>query len=100
MASIRLFFGAMVVTGIFRIFSTVGPTMGAQTRAFAPSLSAFTAEIIASSIEVAEYSLIVTSLPPIFFFVSTMLSSTDLAAITAINSPLSDSLISRIVFTI
>jgi hypothetical protein len=51
---------------MLRIFSTVGPTIGAQTRAFAPSLSAFTAEIIASSIDVAEYSLMVTSLPPIF----------------------------------
>src|SRR5690606_13344307 len=95
-----LLFGIIVVTGMFRIFSTVGLTMGAQTRAFAPSLSALTAAIMASSIEVAEYSLIVTSRPAIFFFVSTMLSSTDLAAITAMNSPLSDSLMSRMVFTI
>ena len=47
------------VTGIRNIFSTVVLTIGAQTSAFAPSLSAFTAAIIASSIEVAEYSLIV-----------------------------------------
>ena len=100
MASIRLFLGMMVATGMLRIFSTVGLTMGAQTSAFAPSRSALTAAMIASSMEVAEYSLIVRSFPSIFLFVSLMLSRTGLAAIIAMNSPSEGCSILRIVFTI
>ena len=51
----------MMVTGIRSTFSIVVLTIGAHTTAFAPSLSAFIAATIASSIEVAEYSLIVRS---------------------------------------
>jgi hypothetical protein len=81
-------------------FFHVEHTMGAQTRAFAPSLSALMAAIIASSIEIAEYSLMVTVLPAIFLLVSIILSSTERAAIIAIKSPLSGFVISLIVFTI
>jgi len=47
----------MEVTGMRRIFSTVVLTIGAHTRALAPSLSALIAAIIAS-LNMAEYSLL------------------------------------------
>ena len=46
-----LFVGTTVLTGMDTIFSTVGATIGAQMMANAPSLSALTAAMIASSTE-------------------------------------------------
>ena len=52
-----------VETGTERIFSTVGATMGAHTTPRAPSLSARTAAIIASSTVDTGYSLTWISVP-------------------------------------
>ncbi len=98
-ARMTLSLGMMVATGMERSLSTVGLTMGAQTRAEAPSLSALIAAMMASSIVVAEYSRRVSILSPIFIFFSDILSRTGRAAMMAIKFP-SEPSSWRIVFTI
>jgi len=65
----------------------------------APSLSALTAAMIASSMVVAEYSRRVSILSPIFIFFSLILSRTGRAAMMAMKFPSEPSSL-RMVFTI
>jgi hypothetical protein len=99
MARMTLSLGIMVATGMESNFSTVGLTMGAQTRAEAPSRSALTAAMMASSMVVAEYSRKVSILSPIFIFFSLILSRTGRAAMMAMKFP-SEPSNWRMVFTI
>ncbi len=69
---------------MLNIFSTVGLTIGAHTSADAPSRSARTAAMIASSIVEAAYSRTTTLSPSIKICLSVMRSSTGRAAMTAI----------------